>query len=389
MLIVAGLVAATQMSWNSVVPVLPGFARSMGATLAQVGLVISAFGVGRLAVNLPAGRLCEVRNTRRILLWAVVANAVLGAVAGFSATFEQLLVLRLLTGVAGGAAITAGNVLIGTVAGAGSRARSLSVLQSMQLGSSALGPGLGGVVASVFGARAAFASSGAVALAFVAWAVVRLPDGGTAPRRMGERPSTSVVTAPFVAVCIVGFAVFFLRFGQQAILPVLGQEVFDVGPGALGVVLSAVGVANIALVAVVGGLSDRVGRRAVIIPSLAGTAVLALGYAVAPNAVAFYAVILAIGLLTAFNGPTPVAYLADVVPAVTYGRAVGAYRTFGDLASLAAPVALTTLLATSGVGATAILFSAVAGGAAAIFWWLAPETVATPPRLAALSKEAA
>ena len=42
------------------------------------------------------------------------------------------------------------------------------------------------------------------------------------------------------------------------------------------------------------------------------------------------------------------AYLGDIAPADARGMSFGLYRTFGDLAGIIAPLALTTLVTTSG-----------------------------------------
>jgi MFS family permease len=57
--ITCGLVAATQMTWGTVVPVLPVYAASFGASAGALGVVIAVFGIGRLLVNVPAGLLAE------------------------------------------------------------------------------------------------------------------------------------------------------------------------------------------------------------------------------------------------------------------------------------------------------------------------------------------
>ena len=383
LIIVAGLMASTQSSWGSIVPVLPLHAQALGASLSAVGIVIGAFGLGRLVVNIPASRLCEFVDPRTVLLIASVANAILGGIAGMVGSVGHLVALRFLTGVAGGAAITAGSVLIAMIARYDSRAKSMSVLYTMQLAGSALGPGYGGIIASAFGARAAFWCSGALSVPFVAWALVSLPRSGRplAPSSADDAGEHRVVSGALAAAYSVSFGLFFFRFGQQTLLPLLGDQEFGIGPASLGMALSVVAVLSIAATAAVGGLSDRIGRRVVIVPSLLGIAVASFGFAMAPNPAIFYFTMVVVGLLTSVNGSAPMAYLTDIVPSHRYARSIGMYRTFGDLACVLAPIIVATLLEAFGAVEAVLSLVVVVGATAGIFWYLAPETVSRSGRI--------
>ena len=54
-LALCALVAGTQMTWGLVVPVLPVYADRLGAGPAALGVVVAAFGLGRLVIDIPAG----------------------------------------------------------------------------------------------------------------------------------------------------------------------------------------------------------------------------------------------------------------------------------------------------------------------------------------------
>ncbi len=68
LIIVCGLVALTQASWGLIVPVLPVYAKQFHASAAELGLVVSAFNIARLAVNIPAGFIADRLNRRAIVL---------------------------------------------------------------------------------------------------------------------------------------------------------------------------------------------------------------------------------------------------------------------------------------------------------------------------------
>jgi len=386
LVIICGLIAASQMSWGVVVPVLPLYARGFGASGADLGLIVSLFGVGRLIINIPAGRLAERYDQRHLLLGAVSAVVACSVVTGFAGSLTQLFVLRFATGLAGGAAITVGQAFIAHSTTVANRGRAMGTLQAFQLAGGAIGPSFGGVMASLFGLRASFVSSGLVALAFVVWGALRLqPVGGSVPDVSDEGGAETAKRGwllhdpSFVAICVVGFAVFFARFGgQQFLVPILAYDEVGLTAGQLGLALGAVTTANIVLVSFAGRAADRIGRKRVIVPAMVLAGLATLGYIWADDVVTLLVVLCFVGLCNTFSGPTPAAYLADVAPPGRQGAAVGVFRTFGDLAGLIGPVLLGWLVEHSGTDAAIVVLAAVSVTAGTWFAFRARETVVLP-----------
>ncbi len=93
-------------------------------------------------------------------------------------------------------------------------------------------------------------------------------------------------------------------------------------------------------VVIFGGLSDKFGRKAVILPSATVATVGALAFVLSGN----YALLLfAMGLMMfgeGIAGPAPVAFAADIAQQKGLGGVgVGLFRTFGDLGFVLGPVA--------------------------------------------------
>ena len=122
-------IAATQMAWAIVIPVLPAYAETFGASATDLGLVVAMFGVGRLVVNIPAGMLSERVDRRKLLMAAVLGVVVFQAATAFAPTFGVLLAMRFCTGLAGGVAITSGMALVADLTSTSSRGRAMSLLQ--------------------------------------------------------------------------------------------------------------------------------------------------------------------------------------------------------------------------------------------------------------------
>jgi len=374
--VVSMCVAAVQMSWSFVVPVLPDYAADFGLGAAQLGLVVAIFGVGRLLVNIPAGLLAE-RVDRRWLLVASTLAVVLGqALTGFVTDYPQLLAARFVTGLAGGVAITSGMALLADLTTAANRGRDMALLQGFQLAGSALGPVVGGFLAVGFGARAAFVLSGLGAVLVVGWTfrVLRRVRPDRASAAAADDDHGSWLTRDVLGVCLLGFSVFFHRFGGlQALVPLIAYGAVGIGVGQLGVLLGAITVCNIVMVRYAGALSDRVGRKRVIVPAMLVVAVGAAGLA-APDGWAFVLAALVTGVAAGFSGPTPAAYLVDVTPPRARGTVTGVYRTFGDLGGIAGPLLLGVLADSRGFALAALALAAVVVVLTAAFALLCRET---------------
>jgi MFS transporter, DHA1 family, multidrug resistance protein len=407
LLVVCLAVATTQTAWSIVVPVLPAYTAEFGANATELGLVVAMFGVGRLLVNVPAGILTTRFDARKLLVGSVLAVVACQAATAFAPSLAVLLALRFATGLAGGMAITCGMTLIADLTHTTNRGRAMSLLQGAQLIGGTLGPPLGGLVAVVWGYQAPFLVCGVLAMSVVVvgW---RSLFGSRAGRRQvrsatpeGSGAGTTdagtdgrgrirqlLRDRSFLAVCAVAFSVFFHRFGgTQSLIPVIAYTVVGLSVGELGLLLGIVTACNLVMVTLAGSVSDRVGRKKVIVPGLATAALVLPLYAVGAHPAWFVAVTLVTGIAMGFSGPTPAAYMADVAPAGARGPAVGIYRTFGDLAGIVGPILLGWLVDGAGYRTAVFVLAGVMFGAVLIFATVARETVR--PRARGTSTSAA
>jgi MFS family permease len=364
-LVACGLIAATQMSWGSVVPVLPHYTQQFGMGAVALGAIIASFGVGRLVINIPAGILSRHVRQWPFLLIAVSGVLVCTILTGLMSEFVPVLALRFIAGIFSGAAITVGQALVLGEAPPEARGRVSSLLQAVQLAGAALGPALGGAAMSLFGVLPAFLAASSGCAFFITWALIRSPEvqqkAAEAPPIRKQRPSANDKrfptkpggvrysrVAPVLALAAlngVGFVIFTARFGgQQSLVPLLSVQLTTVQVWQLGLGLAAITVISLALLPIIGALSDRVDRRWILAPSLALSAALTPLYLVVSDPLAFLAVMIGVGICGSQAGGLPLATLADAVSPRRFGVMTGLYRTFGDLGTILGPVALTSVL---------------------------------------------
>ncbi|WP_372593439.1 MFS transporter [Actinotalea sp.] len=367
-LLVCGLVATAQITWGAIVPGLPELGEAFGLSSFALGAVVSAFGVGRLLTNIPAGVLADRRGPRALLLGAAAALAVVTALTGLVTSLPVLIGVRVLSGALGGAVVTVGLAMLAARTPQQSRGTVLATAQAVQLAGAALGPVLGGVVLSAWGLRAVFLVSALPVAAWLGWTWLRhdrdywapvrsaAVDAAVVPVRLTRQAVLAVVGAN-----VVGFAVFVARFGgEQTLAPLLARGA-GLDARGLGLAMAAITVLSLVAMPLTARALDAGLRRRLMVPAM-GVGALAIAlYPLAQEPWPFAALLIVAGACVTFAGIVPGVVLADVVPAERQGRATGVFRTVGDLGAVVGPLALGWALDTGGsLGAAAVLAGVVA-----------------------------
>lgn len=255
-----------------IAPAPPLFGQSFGVGAALVGSLVSAYAVGRLAVDVPSGYLVDRVGRRPVLLASSVVVAVAAFAAAEAGSFAHLIAWRLLQGAGAGLFTTAAMAAMADLGGTQHRARALSLFSGAFLIGSSLGPSVGGVVTSHWGLRAPFAVYGVLALLCLAWVYLQVPEtsaprGSSTPGGTREDPARPFPRRDFILIGAVTFSVFFTRAGgRTTILPLFAYNELGATPAQVGMLLSLLAIINMVLH---GGalmaLADTVGAAATIL----------------------------------------------------------------------------------------------------------------------------
>ena len=154
--------------------ILTVYATSLGATAATAGATIAAFGASRLIVSVPAGLLSEKLGRVRVMIIGLALVTISSFVA---LTVNSMITLVGCLVIQGVGSSFYGTSALSAVTDRGTpttRVRDMAAYQTAtQIGLS-IGPGLGGIVASLWGYGAPFIFQGVMALIALA-AVARIP----------------------------------------------------------------------------------------------------------------------------------------------------------------------------------------------------------------------
>jgi MFS family permease len=236
----------------------------------------------------------------------------------------------------------------------------------------ALGPLLGGLLLERAGFTYAFVAAGAIGCA--AWPLVaRWPRPATETRRptwggfaQGMREVSG--DARLVATGLAQGSQFMLHGILNAFLPVYAVTALGLGAAEVGAIFGSQMLTTILARPVVGALSDRVGRRPLIVLGLllCGAAMGAVseagGFATLLVAMLVY------GLGLAVTTSSTSALVTDLAHRTRYGAAHGLFGTLYDVGDAVGPIAGGFVAATLGYRTMFNASAALATGAAAAFF---------------------
>lgn len=381
LLMITGSTVLVMAGQGVIAPVLPLYARSLGVSIAAVGLALGIFGLARLVFNIPIGIVSDRYGRRLVLVGGpfVVAMGMLWS--GLANDLPQLLVARFVAGAGSAMYMTGAQLYLVDISTRMNRARFIATNQGALLAGIAIGPGVGGLLAGAYGLRMPFyvVTGGAVVAGI--YAFLRIPETNQPRERVAE-PHAPVRAAlrfafstDFIAVGIVTMAIFGTRLGARAtLLPLVGSSKFGMSPAGLGGLFTATALVSLALVGPTAMLADRFGRKAAIVPAGVVSAGGIVLMAVAPTAFWLVGGALVTTVGTGIAGPAPAAYAGDISPPELRGLGMGLFRSAGDVGFVAAPSLLGLLADRTSIAWALVANAALMAFASIFFGLVARET---------------
>ena len=342
--ICCGVAFAGYLGSNMRLPVVPLYAKSIGADTVQVGIINSAFLLMAGILSLPLGILSDRFGRKLFASLGLVVLAATSFLLYFSKTPMQLLWIYLFFG-AGVAAF--GPTMMSFVADfspATHLGRSYGWYTTALYTSMSLGPAVGGFIAQQRGFLEVFFVSGLL-IFLTFWVVVFfLPPTHL---MIGERPKkekTSVIirellkNRPLLSCWLVTLGGCFALGMFITFLPLHAQSQ-NLTVWQIGLVFAVQGISNAVSRIPFGYLSDKVRNRStLIVIGLIGFAGSMAGFGISSRVIHFVSFAVAFGISMGLAFTSIGALIAEVVPVESRGLAMGGYNTciyFGMMISSA------------------------------------------------------
>jgi DHA1 family multidrug resistance protein-like MFS transporter len=333
-LIRLGLVALVfNLGGGIIAPVLPLYARSLGADYRDLGLIGAAYGIAFAGLTIPLGRASDRFGRRTLLLVAALSMAVATVCYLAARGVLGLILGKLLEAVGWAAFWPALEAWVaeqfGTQAGTAMGVVSGSYATAFVLGTSAAG-----FVMESAGLRAPFViylgtALGALGLllAMPIHRMAREPEGAG---RAGRPPARAKDDGAARRNRILAYGTGFVYvFGLGAVFSFLPAYASDRGftPHAVGLLLGAYWSGRVVASFTTGRLSDRWGRRAILVPALLGSAIGAALVAAPLGAAVLVLGTLILGLTAGACAPACIGLIADHTVSENRGFAMGLFES--------------------------------------------------------------
>jgi len=341
--LVALLVA---IGFGVMVPVLPVFARSFSVSQFQVGAVISAFALARLAMGPFCGRLNRAIG-ERVALGSGIGIVALSTVgAGLSQSYLQLLVLRGVGGIGSAMFSVAAMSLLLASVGPQLRGRASALYSGGFLIGGMAGPAVGGLLAAIsirapfFFYAATLVLAGGAGLALLSRRTVTPTDKtGEAVLALADvwrRPG-------YRLACAANFTTGWQAQGARSTLvPLLVVEVLDRPTSWTGLAFAVAAIVQAVLLQPAGRLVDTWGRRPMLAAGLVMCAASSALIPFAPNMAWLVVSLCVFGAGSAVMSTAPTAMVGDAT-AGTGGTPVAVFQMASDLGSIIGPLAVGAL----------------------------------------------
>jgi MFS family permease len=353
---------------------LPLHARELGADYRDLGLIGASHGIAYALLTVPLGRASDWLGRRLLLLFAALAVGA-GAACYLLATHVAGLIAGKLIEAMGAAAFWPAfeawvaesfGRRAGTAVGVGFAAYAAAFV---------VGTSAAGFVIEATGVRLSFALYLGTALAMLPLVLATTaggasePHAGAAARSSPARgPDTAVARQQRLLAYATGFVYVFGLGTVLAFLPVYATD-RGLGPRAVGLLLAGYWFARLFSALGAGGLSDRWGRRAVLVPALTLSALSAVLLALPAGPPALFAGTAGLGLASGACGPACVGHLADHTRPADRGIVMGLFEGACGIAFIVSGFAGGHAAEAFGPHVPYVLVSVLALGWAAVLWW--------------------
>lgn len=331
---------------------LPPYAGKLGASTAQVGLVISVYSIAAMVARTIFGGLIDTQGRKGFLLAGLVIFVAAAASYTLTDNFPSLLLVRTIHGIGWGLATTAVSALVADLAPRARRGEAIGWWGNAPTIAMAIGPVSGGAILDSFGFGAVFLSTAAFGLLA---ALLVLPIGEPSRPSLPERATARL--RPPAGALLPSSVLLLSSLAYGALVAFLPLRLAG-SSGRAGFYFTVYALTILVARPAAGRISDRRGRAAVIVPGLAlGAAGIAL-LALADNTMALVASAVLFGAgVGGGSFPGLMSLCVDRSPESMRGAALGTFFTAYDIAIASGAALLGPIYEKFGFGTMALVAS--------------------------------
>ncbi len=324
----------------AVVPLLPMIRDEISASYSQISIFVACLGIVRILLAFPSGFLADRFDRKKILLLSGFLNVSGLLILSSSRTIFQLIVSRVLIGTGSIICTVTILVVLAEIASPNAKGAMMSMNNVVHSAGGIITPALAGVLAGSYNWRFSFLLlAGLIVLSMITIAITFRDE--RADYRKGEdhremetnsssrktRGAGVLELAPIFAISL--FVFFYRSSFRHTLIPFYGKDVFDIDVVALGFYISLMGSVAMVSIFISGFLSDRYGRKTVLISGISFSTIAMIVLLLPGEWNPLLMTCIFVGAGAAINS-MPNILISDMAPSDSLGRMMGINRIFAD-----------------------------------------------------------
>jgi DHA1 family multidrug resistance protein-like MFS transporter len=337
-------------------PILSLFAEDIGATGVWIGYAVSGYWISRVVLEIPSGYVSSKFGYYKPMVFGLALTVMGNIMLVFVKDPVHLVFVRAVKGFGAPFFFAVSMTFIVNLFGAKKRGTAMGVFQGIEFIGTIIGSAVSGKLVQELGWQGGFIAALALSVASLLLLVVpphirkETVRGPTSkPLTMGEvvgvlRNKTLMIMAAAT------LAEFIMTNGLIiTIVPLFTRGTLGFTLADVGYVMGARSLGFVVAMFTMGSISDRVGRRPVLMFGMTATAILVVVMSFFSTFFTLAAVICIIGFTSGAIWIVGPVISAEAVDPSQRGAAIGAYRTFFDLGSVIGPILMTAVMTGYGV----------------------------------------
>ncbi len=331
------------LGFGMIIPILPYFAESVGASSLEIGLLFSSYNIMQFLFAPIWGALSDRIGRKPLIMLGLFGFAVTFIMFGLSTSYTEMLVYRLFGGIVSAAAIPTVTAMVADLFLPDERAKGMGVIGAGIGLSFVFGPAMGGLLGE-YGAGYPFFAAGAVALFTLLLVIVSLPESLPPEKRshVQSRKRDNPLTALFGSLALLYNIVFIVSFtfaGLETTFALYINDLYGLTSKELGYMFLVMGiVAAIVQGGLIGRMVKKWGEATVL---SVGLLLYALGFISILLADSFWGFALNLSLFGAGQGMIRASATSLITRRTTQGQGItsGTMSSIDSLGRILGPLA--------------------------------------------------
>jgi MFS family permease len=320
-----------------VIPLLPQYAETLGATGLEIGAIFAGFSVSRALFMPFFGRLSDRRGRKWFIVLGLALYTLLSLGYLVASSVGGLILVRVFHGMASAMVIPIAMAYVADLSAVGAEGRQMGTFSIALYLGMGIGPLAGGVISAVAGMAAVFLSMTAFSLLSVAICIAFVPESPPIPRPI--LPRRGVLGHPALRAAIFFQLINAFATGTfMVFVPLIASLAYGLSTAETGLVISVSSLSTSVLQRWSGGLADHYDKTLLIV---GGTALIAATLLAIPSLSGFPALLLAafaIGIGGGVSLPAVTAIVTIAGRTVGQGAAMGASNTAMGIGMIVSPL---------------------------------------------------